>query len=90
MRSQYIAPSGVCSRRIGPADAMVIAVAIVWNTTQNTTFSKRLSYFFTSKAISSSTRQALYKHVSKRIKEEAISYISSYQTLTADKNSKTY
>ena len=30
----------------------------------------------------------LHKRVSKRKKEEAISYISSYQTLTADKNSK--
>jgi len=30
------------------------------------------------------------KRVSKRKKEEAISYISSYQTLTADKNSKSY
>jgi hypothetical protein len=39
MRSHYMLPSGVCSRRIGPADAMVIAVAVVWNTTQNTTFS---------------------------------------------------
>jgi hypothetical protein len=40
----------MCSRRIRPADAMVIAVAIGQNTTQNTTFSWRLSYFFTSKA----------------------------------------
>jgi hypothetical protein len=32
----------------------------------------------------------LLKRVSKRKKEEAISYISSYQTLTADKKSKTY
>jgi hypothetical protein len=29
MRSHFIASSGVCSRRIGPADAMVIAVAVV-------------------------------------------------------------
>jgi hypothetical protein len=29
MRSHYMLPSGVCSRRIGPADAMVIAVAVV-------------------------------------------------------------
>jgi hypothetical protein len=29
MRSHYKPPLGVCSRRIGPADAMVIAVAIV-------------------------------------------------------------
>jgi hypothetical protein len=29
MRSHEIAPSGVCSRRIGPADAMVIAVVVV-------------------------------------------------------------
>jgi hypothetical protein len=34
--------------------------------------------------------QAALKRVSKRKKEEAISYISSYQTLTADKNSKSY
>jgi len=25
----YVLPSGVCSRRIGPADGMVIAVAVV-------------------------------------------------------------
>ena len=31
-------------------------------------------------------QQASLKRVSKRKKEEAISYISSYQTLTADKN----
>ena len=35
-------------------------------------------------------RRASLKRVNKRKKEEAISYISSYQTLTADKNSKTY
>jgi hypothetical protein len=29
MRSHSMPPSGVCSRRIGPADAMVIAVAVV-------------------------------------------------------------
>jgi hypothetical protein len=29
MGSHSMPPSGVCSRRIGPADAMVIAVAIV-------------------------------------------------------------
>jgi len=29
MRSHYMPPSGVCSRRIGPADAMVIVVAVV-------------------------------------------------------------
>jgi len=35
-------------------------------------------------------QRASLKRVSKRKKEEAISYISSYQTLTADKNSKSY
>jgi hypothetical protein len=29
MRSHFMLPSGMCSRRIGPADAMVIAVAVV-------------------------------------------------------------
>jgi hypothetical protein len=29
MPSHYMLPSGVCLRRIGPADAMVIAVAVV-------------------------------------------------------------
>jgi hypothetical protein len=29
MQSHYMPPSGVCSRCIGPADAMVIAVAVV-------------------------------------------------------------
>jgi hypothetical protein len=32
MRSHYMLPSGVCSRRIGPADAMVIAVDVVHKT----------------------------------------------------------
>jgi hypothetical protein len=39
MQSHYIAPLGVCLRRISPADAMVITVAVGLNTTQNTTFS---------------------------------------------------
>ena len=39
MQSHYMPPSCVCLRRIGPADAMVIAVAAVWNATQNITFS---------------------------------------------------
>jgi hypothetical protein len=38
--------------------------------------------------LTSSMRRASLKRVGKRKKEEAISYISSYQTLTADKNSK--
>jgi hypothetical protein len=29
LQSHYMPPSGVCSRRISPADAMVIAVAVV-------------------------------------------------------------
>jgi len=29
MQSHYVPPSGVCLRRIGPADAMVIAIAVV-------------------------------------------------------------
>jgi hypothetical protein len=29
MQSHYMPPSGVCSRRIGPADAVVIAIAVV-------------------------------------------------------------
>jgi hypothetical protein len=29
MGSHYTPPSGVCSRRISPADAMVIAAAVV-------------------------------------------------------------
>jgi hypothetical protein len=29
MRSHHMLPSGVCSRRIGPADAMVITVTVV-------------------------------------------------------------
>jgi len=39
MQSHYIAPLGVCLRRISPADAVVIAIAVGQNTTQNTTFS---------------------------------------------------
>jgi len=34
MQSHYMLPLGMCPRRIGPADAMVIA-----SHTQNTTFS---------------------------------------------------
>jgi len=29
MRSHCMPPSGVCSRRIGPADTMVIAIAVM-------------------------------------------------------------
>jgi hypothetical protein len=29
MRSHYMPPSGMCSHRIGPAVAMVIAIAVV-------------------------------------------------------------
>jgi len=29
MQSHYMPPSGVCSRRIGPADTMVIVIAVV-------------------------------------------------------------
>jgi hypothetical protein len=29
MRRHYMVPSGECSRRIGPADAMVVAIAVV-------------------------------------------------------------
>jgi hypothetical protein len=29
MRSNYMPPSSLCSRRIGPADAMVITVAVI-------------------------------------------------------------
>jgi hypothetical protein len=32
MQSHYMPPSGVCSRRIGLADAMVIAIAVVSKT----------------------------------------------------------
>jgi len=48
----------------------------------------KLLIFITQKnpLLTSSFRQALYKRVSKRKEEEAISYISSYQTLTEDKN----
>jgi len=76
MQSHYMPPSGMCSRRIGPVDAMVIAVAAVRNTTQNTIFSQRLSYFLPSKAAdfhnpkgtlySRHQRNKLHKRVSKR------------------------
>jgi hypothetical protein len=39
MRSHYMPPSGMFSRQNGQADAMVIAVTVGLNTTQNTTFS---------------------------------------------------
>jgi hypothetical protein len=38
MRSHQMLPSGVCSRLIGPADAMVIVVVVVSKHEQNTTF----------------------------------------------------
>ena len=52
----------------------------------------KLSNFVTRKGPSTHIIDAtsLVKTCRKRKKEEAISYISSYQTLTADKNSKTY
>ena len=39
MQSHKMPPLGVCSRCIGPADAMVIAIAAVSKHEQNTTFS---------------------------------------------------
>ncbi len=90
-------PSGMCSRRIGPADAMVIADAIVSKTqllasNYCTFLLANLSIFVTQKGPSTRVIDAT-SFVTMRdamIQKEAISYISSYQTLTADKNLKSY
>jgi len=53
----------VCSRRIGPADAMVIAVAVGQNTTQNTTFSQRYITFLLAKLLIFVTQKGPSTHV---------------------------
>jgi hypothetical protein len=63
MRSHYMLQSGVCSHGIGPADAMVIAVAVGQNTTKKTIFSYCLWYFFTSKLSNFVTRKGPSTHV---------------------------
>ena len=77
---------------------MVIAVAVVHKTqllasVYRAFYLAKVVTFETRKMdplLTSSMKRASLKRVSKRKKEEAISYISSYQTLTADKNSKSY
>ena len=90
-------PSGVWLRHIGPADAMVIAIAIVSKTqlfASNYRFFKlaNLLIFVTWKGPSTHIIDAtsFVTMWDTTIQKEAISYISSYQTLTADKNLKGY
>jgi hypothetical protein len=76
---------------------MVIAVAVVHKTQLLASVYRT---FYLAKVVTFETRNGPSTHVidatsfvktcRKRKKEETISYISSYQTLTADKNSKTY
>jgi hypothetical protein len=53
----------VCSRRIGPVDAMVIAIAIGLNTTQNTTFSSVYRTFLLAKVVTFETQNGPSTHV---------------------------
>ncbi len=90
-------PSGVCSRRIGPVDAMVIAVAVVSKTQL---LASNYCTFLLAELSIVVTRKGPSTHVidatsfltmwDTTIQKEDITYISSYQTLTADKNSKSY
>ncbi len=91
-------PSGVCLHSIGPAVAMVIAVAVVQNTNKtqllagdyHTVLLAELSIFV--------TRNGPFTHVidatsfvtmwDATIQKEAISFISSYQMMTEDKFEK--
>jgi hypothetical protein len=84
-------PSGVCLRRIGPADAIVIVVAVV-SKHEQTFLLANLYTFVTQKGPSTHVIDAtsFVTMWGTTIQEEAISYISIYQTLTADKNSKSY
>ena len=90
-------PLGVCLRRIGPADAMVIAIAVVSKTqllasNYRTFLPANLLIFVTRKGTSTHVIDATSFVImwDTTIQKEAISYIFSYQTLTADKNSKSY
>ena len=85
-------PSGVCSRRIGPADATVIAVAVVSKkqllaSNYRTFLLANLSICVTQKGPSTHVIDAtsFVTMWDAAIQKKAISYIS-YQTLTADKN----
>jgi hypothetical protein len=60
MRSHYMLPSGVCSRRIGPADAMVIAVAIVHKTQLLASVYRT---FYLAKVVTFETRKGPSTHV---------------------------
>ena len=88
---------GVCSRRIGPADAMVIAISVVSKTQllpsdYRTFLLANLSVFVTRKGPSTHVINAtsLVTMWDATIQKEDISYISNYQTLIADKNLISY
>ena len=93
-------PSGVCLRRIGPADAMVIAVAVMSKRKQTQLLASNYRTFLLAELLIFVTQKGPSTHVidatsfvtmwDATIQKEAISYISSYQMLTADKNSKSY
>jgi hypothetical protein len=63
MRSHRYAPSVVCSRRIGPADAMVIAVAVGLNTTQTQLLASVYRTFLLAKVVTFETRNGPSTHV---------------------------
>jgi hypothetical protein len=60
MRSHYMLPSGVCSCRIGPADAMVIAVAVVHKTQL---LASDYHTFYLAKVVTFETRNGPSTHV---------------------------
>ena len=60
MRSHYTPPSGVCLRRIGPADAMVIAVAVVHKTQL---LASVYHTFYLAKVVTFETRKGPSTHV---------------------------
>ena len=60
MRSHYMLPSGVYSRRIGPADAMVIAIAVVHKTQLLASVYRT---FYLAKVVTFETRNGPSTHV---------------------------
>ena len=84
-------PSGVCLRRIGPADAMVIAVAVMSKRKQTQLLASNYRTFLLAELLIFVTPKGPSTHVidvtifvtmwDAMIQKEAISYISSYQAV---------
>jgi hypothetical protein len=90
-------PLVACSRRIGPTDAMGITVAVVSKTqllasNYHTFLLANLSIFIAQKGLSTHVINAtsFLTMWDATIQKEVIRYISSYQTLTVDRNLKSY